>query len=192
MKKFNLLTLVAALLLSVSASAQIQKGNVLVGGDLANLNLGLDNSKRVSFDIMPKAAWFVQDNLALGGYVRFGIDGAKNSATTTRYGIGALGRYYAGPEMEVVKHGRFFGEVNVGVGGVNVSDGGGKTNGLDLGFGPGFAYFITPNVGLETLLKYQGVIGFGSATTQNALNLSFGFQIYLPGQATANRIKSGR
>jgi hypothetical protein len=189
MKKNLLKLLFAGLLFAGSAQAQIQKGNVMVGGNLTNINLGLDAPNVFSIDITPKAAWFIEDNLAVGGYVNFGLETAKNSATTTSYGVGALGRYYAGKDVEVLKHGRFFAEATVGVGGVNVSNGGGNTNGLDLSVGPGFAYFITPNIGLETLVKYKGLVGFGSSTMQNNLNLSFGFQIYLPGRGTAKKVK---
>lgn len=189
MKKNLLKLLFAGLLFAGSAQAQIQKGNVMVGGNLTNINLGLDAPNVFSIDITPKAAWFIEDNLAVGGYVNFGLQTAKNSATTTSYGVGALGRYYAGKDVEVLKHGRFFAEATVGVGGVNVSKGGGNTNGLDLSVGPGFAYFITPNIGLETLVKYKGLVGFGSSTMQNNLNLSFGFQIYLPGRGTAKKVK---
>ncbi len=187
----NLLTTVMFSAITIlAANAQIQKGNVMVGGNLTNINLGLDDPKIFSVDITPKAAWFIQDNVAVGGYVNFGLKTAKNSNTTTTYGVGALGRYYTGKDVEVLRHGRFFAEATAGIGGVNVSKGGGNTNGLNLSVGPGFAYFITPNIGLETLLKYNGLIGFGSATTQNNLNLSFGFQIYLPGQRTASKVKS--
>lgn len=189
MKKITLL-FVLVLALKFSASAQIQQGNVLIGGNLANINLGLDAPKVFSFDITPKAAWFIQDNVALGGYVNLGIQTAKNSPTTTTYGVGALGRYYTGADVEVLRHGRFFGEATVGLGGANVSDGGGSTNGLNLSVGPGFAYFITPSIGLETLLKYNNLVGFGDQTSQSSLNLSFGFQIYLPGRGTANKVKS--
>ena len=190
MKKFTLLTVLSVFLLASGLKAQIQKGNVMVGGNFADLNLGLNGAKVFSIDITPKAAWFVQDNIALGAYVDLGIQTAKNSSTTTTYGVGALGRYYAGKDVEVLRHGRFFAEANVGIGGVNVSDGGGHTNGLDLGVGPGFAYFITPNIGLETLLKYKGVVGFGDAVNQSKLNLSFGLQIYLPGRGTAAKVRS--
>lgn len=132
-----------------------------MGGNFANLNLGFNDPKVFSLDLTPKAAWFVRDNVALGGYVNFGIATAKGSSTTTSYGIGGLGRYYTGQDVEVLRHGRFFGEATVGIGGVNVSDGGGNTNGLNFSFGPGFAYFITPGIGLETLLKYNGLAGFG-------------------------------
>lgn len=189
MKKIFISSIFSIALLIGTASAQIQKGNVMVGGNLTNINLGLDAPKIFSVDITPKAAWFVEDNLAVGGYVNFGLETAKNSSTTTSYGVGALGRYYAGKDVEVLQHGRFFAEATVGIGGVNVSNGGGNTNGLNLSVGPGFAYFITPNIGLETLLKYNGLVGFGNATTQNNLNLSFGFQIYLPGKRTANKVK---
>lgn len=52
MKNFNLL--IAALLITFSASAQIQRGNVMVGGNFADINLGLDNSKIFSVDITPR------------------------------------------------------------------------------------------------------------------------------------------
>ncbi len=183
--------LIAAIVFStLSVEAQIQKGNVLVGGNFANLSAGLNSSKTFSLTLSPKAAWFVQDNLALGGYADLGILTAKNSSTTTFYGIGALGRYYAGNDANVLKHSRFFGEATVGFAGTNVSGGGGNTNGIGIGIGPGFAYFVTPNIGLETLLKYTGVAGFGNVTYQSNIGLSFGFQIYLPGKSTAEKIKS--
>ena len=190
MKKFTLCLLTAILGVGLSANAQIQKGNVLIGGNFADLNLGLNGSKAFSVDLTPKAAWFIQDNVAIGGYVNFGLQTAKNAPTQTTYGVGALGRYYTGADTEVLKHGRFFAEGTVGFGGENTGQGGSKTNGLAFSVGPGFSYFVTPNIGLETLLKYQGLPGFGNTGYQNKLSLSFGFQIYLPGQHTANKIKS--
>ena len=188
MKKFTCVFLFAIVALSFSARAQIEQGNVLVGGDLTNLSWQLNSPHLFSFDITPKAAWFIQDNIALGGYLNFGIQsGAGNTVYT--YGIGALGRYYTGSDVSVLKHGRVFAEVNAGFGGVNVSEGGGNTNGINFGFGPGFAYFVTPGIGLETLLKYNGVLGFGGTTYQNSLTLNFGFQVYLPGQSTMQKVK---
>ncbi|RFZ94812.1 hypothetical protein D0C36_04565 [Mucilaginibacter conchicola] len=190
MKKVLFITVILTILNGLNATAQIQKGNVMVGGNFTNINLGLNDPKVFSLDVTPKAAWFVQDNIALGAYVDLGIQTAKGSNTTVNYGLGALGRYYTGSDVEILKHGRLFGEGTIGLGGVNVSNGGGNTNGLDFSFGPGFAYFITPNIGLETLLKYNGLGGFGSQGYQSNLNLSFGFQIYLPARSTGNKIKN--
>ncbi len=189
MKKFIVIAIAAICLISLNVSAQIQEGNVMVGGNFANLNLGLNTPKVFSLDITPKAAWFVADNLAFGGYVNLGIQTAQGSSTTTTYGLGALGRYYTGKDVEILRHGRFFGEATFGFGGTDVSDGGGNTNGIDFSFGPGFAYFVTPSIGLETLLKYNGLGGFGDQGYQSNLTLSFGLQVYLPGKATAKKVK---
>jgi hypothetical protein len=187
MKKFFLPLFCAAMCVGLSASAQVQRGNVLIGGNIGNLELGLDKPQVFSIDITPKAAWFVQDNIALGGYVDLGLQTAKGSNTITRYGAGALGRYYAGSDVGL-NHGRLFAEATFGFGGQNVSNGGSKTNGLNFSVGPGYTYFVTPSIGLEALLKYNGLTGFGNDGIQNSLNLSFGFQIYLPGRATASKV----
>ena len=190
MKKIITLLLLATSVASVS-HAQLQKGNVLVGGDLGKFSLGLDKGSYFTVDINPKAAWFIQDNIAVGAYVTLGLQTAKNSNTQTNYGVGALARYYLGANQvnteSVLKHTRLFVEGTAGIEGNNISHGP-STNGLGLGIGPGVAYFITPNIGLETLLKYNGIVGFGSAGSTNVLNLNVGFQVYLPGRATKNKV----
>ncbi len=188
MKKILSLVVIASFMCGV-ANAQLQQGNVLVGGDIANFSLGLRSGSAYNINLAPKAAWFVKNNFAIGAYAQFGVSGAKGDATTITYGVGPLARYYANnSDLNLLKHGRWFAEGNVGIGGENVSKGGNSTNGLNLGVGPGYAYFITPNVGLETLLKYNGTVGFGNETYAHNLNLSVGFQIYLPGKSTRERI----
>jgi hypothetical protein len=162
--------------------AQIQKGNVMIGADIANFDIDLGSGQNFRMTINPKAAWFIQDNAALGGYLKVGISTAKDAGTDASYGVGLLGRYYISDKNAVVvKKSRFFFEGNVGVEGDNPAVGD-NTNGLGIGIGPGFAYFLTPNIGLETLLKYNGIVGFGSSATSNHLNLNIGFQMYLPGK----------
>lgn len=102
-----------------------------------------------------------------------------------------MGRYYINdPKTNVLKHGRLFFEGNVGIEGTNTLNV--KTNGLGLGIGPGYAYFVTPNIGLETLLKYNGIVGFGNQAYSSTVDLNFGFQIYLSrkkAKAIANEVK---
>ncbi|MEO6949766.1 MAG: hypothetical protein ABI123_09070 [Ginsengibacter sp.] len=195
MKKIMPMLIAALALFSTTTFAQIEKGNVMVGGDLANMNLILGGGGAFSLQLNPKAAFFIQDNLALGGYVNLGLATAKGAGTTTNYGVGGLARYYVNkPRVNVLKHGRLFFEGNVGIQGINTPGGGGvqkkNTNGLGFGIGPGYAYFITPNIGLETLLKYDGTRGFGNQPYRSDLNLNIGFQIYLP-QGKARAIVSG-
>jgi hypothetical protein len=180
MKNKFFLFLTGLIFLSLPGISQIQRGNILVGGDIANFDLGLRKGSVFQMRIDPKLAFFIRDNVALGGYLDFGLQ-TVSGTTYIDYGVGALGRYYFPDKnnQNPLRHSRFFAEGNVGITGVNVS-GGSSTNGLGLGIGPGYAYFITPNIGLETLLKYNGVVGFGNATTQSDLNLNVGFQIYLP------------
>ncbi len=173
-----------------NANAQTNKGNVMVGGNLANLNLGLESGSTTTFTLTPKAAWFVQDNIALGGYGSLGI--AHNEGTDITYGIGPLGRYYISDKNAVLlKKSQFFFEANAGIEGTNYASGS-STNGVGFGFGPGWTYFITPGIGLELLLKYDGRVGFGSETFTNNLSFNVGFQIYLPTKKVREVIKEVR
>jgi hypothetical protein len=183
MKKLIGILIIAFSFYANKSMSQIQRGNVLVGGDLANFKFASGGVFDVNID--PKAAFFLKDNFALGAYINFGLNTAKDQSTITTYGIGPLARYYINdPKTNVLKHGRLFFEGNVGIEGNNTAHV--STNGLGLGIGPGYAYFISPNVGLETLLKYNGIVGFGSQAYSSAVNLGFGFQIYLSNRAQKN------
>ncbi len=185
MKKISALIIAGmAIFGTQQASAQIQKGNLMVGASLADMNIKLQKGNTdLSLSINPKIGYFIQDNVAIGAEVKLGF--ATNLAQNSiNYGIGAFGRYYvSSKQLELLKHARFFGEVNAGLVGDNIKPKGMSsvsTNGLGIGFGPGVAYFITPNIGLEALLKYNLGVGFGSSTTTNNFSIGFGFQIYLP------------
>jgi hypothetical protein len=183
MKKLIGILVIACTLCANKTMAQIQRGNVLVGGDIASLKFASGGVFDVNID--PKAAFFLKDNFALGAYVNFGLNTAKDQSTTTTYGVGPLARYYINdPKTNVLRHGRLFFEGNVGIEGNNTAHV--STNGLGLGIGPGYAYFITPNVGLEALLKYNGIVGFGNQAYSSTVNLGFGFQIYLSNRAQKN------
>lgn len=172
------------------AKAQISEGNVLMGGDLANLNINF--SSQTSFQVTPRVAWFIQDGLAVGAYGQFGlthVNGQDGNSYT--YGIGPLARYFANmKEIPAFGKTKFFVEANAGFEGVNNTVNNTHTNGLGFGVGPGISYFITPSVGVEALVKYNGVVGFGSTTYRNGLSLGIGFQIYLPSKKMVNEIKS--
>jgi hypothetical protein len=196
MKKTLTVLAVLSLLLTQKTNAQLEKGNVLVGADLANFRIALKAGQETSIELTPSAAWFIKDNVAIGPYVTFGYSAVKDTYNQTTYGIGALGRYYVNkPNLSPLKHGVFFAQANVGIGGNNYKDktpldNSYSTNGLDLGFGPGYSYFITPNIGLEALLRYNGTLGFGHEAYTNYLNLRFGFSIYLPGKSTVNKVSN--
>ncbi|UZT99941.1 hypothetical protein ODZ84_10410 [Chryseobacterium fluminis] len=196
MKKLLLSGILAAAGLTSTMNAQIQEGNWIVGSSLVTSNFGLNTGAGYDFAIQPKAAYFIKDNVAVGGYVNLGfMKPGKGEATQFNYAVGALGRYYISPGEKgvdnLLNHGRWFFEGNVGVGGTSVENGI-STTGLDFGVGPGYSYFITPNIGVEGLLKYNGVTGFGNEGLTSKLSFNVGFSIYLPtskGRDIVNDVK---
>jgi hypothetical protein len=179
MKKNTTQLLLFILLTAGAANAQLQQGNALVGARIADIDLSLNEGGTFSFQLSPSVAWFIRTGIAVGAYMNFGLITSKGAGTTFDYGVGALGRYYiSDPSINLLRQGRFFLEGSVGIEGTNPASGE-NTNGLGLTFGPGWTYFVTPTVGLEGLVKYRGIIGFGERATSSNLHLSVGFQIYL-------------
>ncbi|KQT23860.1 hypothetical protein ASG22_07485 [Chryseobacterium sp. Leaf405] len=184
MKKLILSGIFAVAGLASTMNAQIQEGNWLVGSSLLSSNFGLNTGGGYNIAIQPKAAYFIKDNVAIGGYVNLGISKVTNgSPTRFDYAVGGLGRYYLSPGEKgvdnLLNHGRWFFEGNVGIGGSSVESGN-STTGLDFGVGPGYSYFITPNIGVEGLVKYQGQSGFGNEGLNSNITFNVGFSIYLP------------
>ncbi len=184
MKKIILGAIITAAGLFSTANAQIQEGNWMVGSSLLSSRFGLNTGAGYDISIQPKAAYFIKDNVALGGYVNLGISKAtKGSPTAFDYGVGGLGRYFLSPGEQgvdnLLNHGRWFFEGNVGIGGRSIENSD-STTGLDFGVGPGYSYFITPNIGLEGLVKYVGRTGFGNEGLNSNITFNVGLSIYLP------------
>lgn len=187
MKKIATVLMVSLTMIAADkAQAQIQKGNYMVGAGLANFDFGLQKGASVGLDLHPRVGYFIADNVAIGALVNFGFNYAKSQGTNINYGVNAFSRYYfAKKEVDLIKHAYLFIEGNVGINGKNtiVTDKpNSSTNGLGLGIGPGITYFLTPNIGIEALAKYNGIVGFGNTATAHALNIEVGFQIYLTGR----------
>lgn len=181
MKKL-LLVLGSVVGLASAASAQTQQGYYLIGGNIGNIGGTFQKgSSSFNLGITPKVAWFVRDNIAIGGQVELGLNTVKDAGTNFSYNIGPIARYYVpGQAVEEVNKTRFFAEANVGFGGENNSKSGASTNGVVFGAGPGLAYFLNENIALEGLLKLNVKSGFGSSGVAVNPNLSVGFQIHLP------------
>ena len=192
MKKHLFATAILLAAFSLGASAQLQRGNVLIGGNIAGFDLGLNSGSTFNMTLTPKVAWFTATNTALGAYADLNLATAKNAGTNFNWGLGALARYYfPSAEVNVARSTRFLLEANAGLQGVNTA-GGNSTNGLGLGIGPGLAYFFNENISLESLLKYNGIVGFGSSASSSRLQLNIGVQIYLPGSRVRSEVNKIR
>lgn len=190
MKKLMLSAVVLATM-ALGANAQTQKGYYLIGGNIGNIGADLQKGgSKFKIEVTPKVAWFIQDNLAVGGQIGLGYETQKDAGNTFTYNVGPLARYYFGDaEMDKVninapKPVRFFAEANAGIAGKNYKPKDGdavNTNGFNVGVGPGVAFFLNENIALEALAKYDLTLGFGSTPAINRINVGVGFQIYLPG-----------
>lgn len=172
------------------SNAQIQKDNWMVGGQVTNMKF--TNGFNVA--LTPQLGYFVMDNWAIGGQVGLNIFSPKgNSATQTNWNLGVFTRYYLGDNQvdSILKNGRFFAQGEVGFGGSN-SNTGSSTNGVDLGIGAGYSYFITRNVSLDALLKFNTLVGGGSSAAKGDLGLNVGFQIYLPTSKAKSVLKDNQ
>lgn len=171
-----------------TSKAQIQKGNFMVGGEVANMRF----TNGLNISLTPKVGYFVVDNWAVGAQVGLQVYKTSGSGDTqTNWTAGAFTRYYLGDNQvdNLLKNGRFFGEASLGFGGNNVGSGSSSTNGADLAIGAGYSYFVTKNVSLDALLKLGTIVGAGSSSAKGNLSLNVGFQIFLPSSKVKNALQ---
>lgn len=158
MKKLHI-TLIA-LVIFTAASAQVEKGTVLLGGSSAfsytSINPDGDGSTTEVTLLGVKAGYFLAQNFALG--VNFGHTSIENTSLTT---IGGFGRYYPG--------GKFF--LGAGYGSTSTSLG-------DANYGvfsaeAGYAAFVGRAVAFEP------AITFHSGENYTTLGFGLGINVYL-------------
>jgi len=208
LKGFLVATIISCLSMA-SMDAQMKKGDFILGADIGSgfvpkaseglfgLNFGLDEGAGFNVGISPRAGYFVSDRVLLGSTVNLGYNKSPEingqAVETTIYGIQGLFRYYFRPADLAVddapKKGIFFLETNAGLNGFNVS-GRNPQTGVVVGFGPGYALFISDNVALELTGKYRyGLAGGDINTFQQTLSLNVGVQIYLDKEKVKNIFK---
>lgn len=166
MKK--LLLLAAVSVIGLTASAQTEKGKIVLGGGVFYSHTKDDPaySSVNAFRISPNAGYFVADNLAVGlgvGYfnakyvqdINVGSDaGYKYIQKERHISIAPFVRYYKSVNDQF----KFFGNLAVpfdfgknkysptnNVGNFSTV----KNHSVGIAFSPGFAYFPTPKLGIE-------------------------------------------
>ena len=159
MKKFTILFAVCCV--SLGAFAQFEKGNKLVGGSLG-LSFTTDktkydgstytNGQYVNFSLDPQIAYFVIDNLAVGGAFGFSTDSYKEDdsdykSVDNEITIQPLVRYYLAQRIF------FQGNFIVGSAKNKVTDNGStnetKYNVSGWSLSAGYAFFLNDHVAIE-------------------------------------------
>ncbi|MGC1471481.1 MAG: outer membrane beta-barrel protein [Psychroserpens sp.] len=125
--------------------------------------VGDDSSNSFSIDFVPRAGYFIMDNLAIGLGLVISSNNettddlfGEQEVTTTGFGITPLARYYFENNL--------FAEAAVGIGFTNTKFGGDTIPGLDgdmksnsFGFriGAGYALFLGDHIAVEPSINYS-------------------------------------
>jgi hypothetical protein len=169
MKRISL-SLLVFLFLGFAATAQTEKGNWLVGG-----NLGLNTAKNdTKFSFSPSAGYFFLHNFAAGAKVNLSFTKVVDTKTTD-IGIGPFARYYFGT-MNI----RPFADVELSFDSrkTTIAASSKTKNSNSFFIGGGLAAFINRNVAIEGLAGYKRT-SFAKDPSTGGFNLSIGFQVYL-------------
>lgn len=160
MKK--VIMLFAALLLTISASAQFEEGKKYASASLSGFNLSYNGSKELSLGGNAMAGTFAADNLLIYGLAGYEHPG-KDIDDTFNVGVG--GRYY------ITQNGIFLG-ANVKYVHANSS-----YNDFMPGVEVGYAFFISRTITIEPAIYYQQ--SFKRHSDYSTIGLKIGFGIYL-------------
>ncbi|CAN5488294.1 hypothetical protein BH11BAC2_BH11BAC2_01600 [soil metagenome] len=180
-----ILTMAAALLLSVNTYAQTEQGHWLVG---ASSNLGFSSGKvdkdqddaTTNFNITPTIGYFLIDNLAAGIALDFNSSKTGDYKSST-FGLGPFVRYYL--PMKV------FGQLSYAFGSSTSNDGSGsgdvKANTGDLGIAVGYAWMLNDNISLEPSIRYDLTSykpdGADESIKGSTFGINVGFTLYFGG-----------
>lgn len=177
------LLIVFTFLLVQQGIAQIEPGNIFVGGSFG-INKG---GNSVTIGINPTVHYFISDNISVGGSVGFNTNrdnpGEDNFTRTSGFNIRPAARYFKGFGDKLY----IYGEAGIGFGTASSSlvtsnnkISGPKTSQFGIGLSPGLVYAPTEKIGFDfkfNLLSFNRTntkIETGTTTTSN-VNSSFAF-----------------
>ena len=168
MKKY--LYLISFLVSSIALNAQTDKGDWMVGGNLA-FNTA---KKNTSIQFTPQAGFFFAKNFVLGGQLAVAYN-EQGSTNITDFGIGPYVRYYFG---ETKARPFFAGDMNFLSSHVKTPLGTSNTTAFEYFLGAGASFFINENVAVDGILGYRHA-QYKNEEGSGGLNLRIGFQVFL-------------
>jgi hypothetical protein len=187
MKKL-LLSLIAVSALAFTTQAQTEKGNIMLGGNVAFSTSKNDGAPKtdINFNVVPSVGYFVANNIAIGTGVGYqfaksytGAVNANTAAFSTKvsaFVVSPFARAYKG----ITDQFKFYGQLSVPMsfGNTKVGDGNGdnfqkvsKDNNVGVALSPGFAFFPSKKFGIE--FSVQG-ISYNDQTSKDANDIKTG------------------
>jgi hypothetical protein len=146
-------------------STGFKQGDVFISGSVGYSSTKTGDNKNDQFTVIPRAAYFVTNNIALGAQIGYTtatqtvdtpLGSIDNDVDTFQAGV--FGRYYFTPARNF----SFFGQLGVGFSSTkNKPDGGDDTkdSGVNVGLAPGISYFVSDHIALEAT---WGLLGYSS------------------------------
>lgn len=177
----RLTTLFAAAALTLAgstvASAQILAERYIVGLD-AGINVTKFDERDAAFRLAlsPTVLYLLNDNLALGGEVTFGVQDSGPGDAFVVYGLAPAARYYLGDGDD----NRWFVDGSLGVRGTSIE---GDDPGVSIGFGAGYTIFFNEGLALEPGARFTFLPGDVSG---------FQFDLSLGLQGFVDALRPGR
>ncbi len=176
--------------MTLSANAQITKGNWMVGGDAfyssteykyaSNEENQESSVKFYEIRVNPNIGYFFIDKLAGGLQINllFNENDSRGNANTTNqsYGLGPFVRYYF---LDTEKQLNVFAQASYSL---RFGEKFAKDNAIDwsgYGLQAGTVFFFNQSVGLELSLKYTSITQKSNDFKVNNLLVGLGFQIHL-------------
>lgn len=150
-----------------TGSAGFKQGDVFASGAVGYSSEKTGDNKSDQFTVIPRAAYFVTDNIALGAQIGYttgtetveGPFGGSVDQDTNVFSAGVFGRYYFTPARNF----SFFGQLGVDFATAKTEiegvPGEAKANGFNVGLAPGISYFVSDHIALEATF---GLLGYNS------------------------------
>lgn len=160
MKKLALAAM--ALLVSVAAHAQFEKGKVYCGASLSGLNLSYNGLTDLNLGVQGQVGYLFADNLMAVGnlsYQHTGKDDVKDYVS-----VGVQGRYY------IIQNGLY-----LGLGAKLLHTG--SYNDVMPGLEVGYAFFVSRTVTIEPAVYYDQ--SFKNHSDYSTIGLRVGIGVYL-------------
>lgn len=160
MKK--MIMVAVAMLATVAAHAQFEKGKVYCGASLSGLNMSYNGSEEFNLGVQGKGGYFVTDNVA--ALAQFSYDHCGKEGLKDYFSVGAQGRYY------IIQNGLFLG---AGAKYIHTGD----YNDVMPGVEVGYAFFVSRTVTIEPSLYYDQ--SFKDHSNYSTIGLRVGIGVYL-------------
>lgn len=160
MKKLAIM--LVALLVTVAAHAQFEKGKVYCGASMSGIGLSYNGSSELKFGLNAQAGYLFADNLMAVGTLSY--DHTGSSDVSDYVSVGAQARYY------IIQNGLY-----LGAGAKYIHSG--SYNDVMPGVEVGYAFFVSKTVTIEPAIYYDQ--SFKDHSNYSTVGLKIGVGVYL-------------